>query len=80
VFTVPDGSTFTGVAIGLHDTCYETTSELSSGSCGLGAQKLTINGVAMPLLGNWPLPNQRHHGYCIQIEHGLLPLSLYTAN
>jgi FtsP/CotA-like multicopper oxidase with cupredoxin domain len=79
VFTVPDGSTFTGVAIGLNDTCYETTSELTSGSCGLGAQKLTINGVAMPLLGNWPLPNQRHHGYCIQIEHGLLPLSLYTA-
>jgi hypothetical protein len=40
-----------------------------------------INGVALPTSGAWPvtLPNQRHHGYCIQILHNGPPWSSFTA-
>jgi hypothetical protein len=85
-FTVPDGTTFQSGPLGPTAACYETTSELASGSSsgflgnGVGGGRcsgdgdhcrLTVNGREMPLDGDWtPLPPQRNHGYCIQTNRG----------
>jgi FtsP/CotA-like multicopper oxidase with cupredoxin domain len=74
-FTVPDGTTFNSGALGTGAGCFETTSEIATGSCtGLGAgQQLTINGKVETCNGtNWPTPltGERHFGYCIQVTAG----------
>ena len=73
-FTVPDGTTFNSGALGTGAACFETTSEIVTGSCtGLTGRTLTINGKVEPCNGaNWatPLTGQRHFGYCIQTTAG----------
>jgi FtsP/CotA-like multicopper oxidase with cupredoxin domain len=74
-FTVPDGTTFNSGALGTGAACFETTSEIVTGSCtGFGTgRQLTINGKVEPCTGaNWatPLTGQRHFGYCIQTTAG----------
>jgi len=74
-FTVPDGTTFNSGALGTGAACFETTSEIVTGSCtGLGTgRQLTINGRVMACSGsNWatPLVSQRNFGYCIQTTAG----------
>jgi hypothetical protein len=74
-FKVPDGTTFHSGALGTGAACFETTSEIVTGSCtGLGSGRtLTINGKVEPCNGaNWatPLTGQRHFGYCIQTTAG----------
>jgi FtsP/CotA-like multicopper oxidase with cupredoxin domain len=74
-FTVPDGTTFSSGPLGTGAACFETTSEIVTGSCtGLGTgRQLTINGKVQPCNGsNWatPLTSQRHFGYCIQTTAG----------
>jgi spore coat protein A, manganese oxidase len=82
-FTVPDGVTFQSGSLGGAATCHETTSELASGASSgfVAPRQLTVNGVAMPLNASWPatLPNQRHHGYCIQTTPGGLPTASFSA-
>lgn len=75
-FTVPDGTVFHSGALGTGAACFETTSEIVTGSCtGLGfGRQLTINGRVEPCNGaNWatPLVSERHFGYCIQVTPGL---------
>jgi len=74
-FKVPDGTTFNSGALGNGAACFETTSEIVTGSCtGLGSgRQLTLNGKVEPCNGaNWatPLTGQRHFGYCIQTTAG----------
>ena len=73
-FKVPDGTTFNSGALGTGAACFETTSEIVTGSCtGLTGRTLTINGKVEPCNGaNWatPLTSQRHFGYCIQTTAG----------
>ncbi len=73
-FTVPDGTTFNSGALGTGAACFETTSEIITGSCtGLTGRTLTINGKVEPCNGaNWatPLTGQRNFGYCIQTTAG----------
>ncbi|HEY3497500.1 MAG TPA: carbohydrate-binding protein [Polyangiaceae bacterium] len=82
-FTVPDNTSFTSGPLGGTASCYETTSELASGSSAsfTGVRQLTVNGVVMPQNGSWPttLPNQRHHGYCIQVTNGGTANASFTA-
>jgi FtsP/CotA-like multicopper oxidase with cupredoxin domain len=76
-FTVPDGGNFQSGNIGTGAACYETTSEIQSGGTAsfVSPRQLTVNGVVMPLNGNWPqpLPPQRNMGYCIQTTTGNNP-------
>jgi hypothetical protein len=73
-FTVPDGTTFHSGALGNGAACFETTSEIVTGSCtGLTGRTLTINGKVEPCNNaNWatPLIGQRNFGYCIQTTAG----------
>ena len=76
-FTVPDGTTFQSGTLGNAATCHETTSELLSGSCKNfeGGRRLTINGREVDCNSGersfgYPLPPQRHEGYCIQTNPG----------
>jgi hypothetical protein len=74
-FTVADGTTFNSGALGTGAACFETTSEIQTGSCtGLApGRQLTINGKVQRCDGaNWPYPltSQRHYGYCIQTTPG----------
>lgn len=76
-FTVPDGTTFQSGQLGQGPTCHETTSELLSGVCKSfeDGRKLTINGRQIDCGGGesgfgYPLPPQRHEGYCIQTTAG----------
>jgi spore coat protein A len=74
-FTVPDGTTFNSGALGTGAACFETTSEIVTGSCtGLGTgRQLTINGRVQTCNGSsWPTPltGQRNFGYCIQTTAG----------
>jgi FtsP/CotA-like multicopper oxidase with cupredoxin domain len=73
-FTVPDGTTFRSGALGTGAACFETTSEIVTGSCtGLTGRTLTINGKVEPCNNaNWatPLTGQRNFGYCIQTTAG----------
>lgn len=82
-FTVADGSNFQSGPLGTGATCHETTSEIMSGASSsfAGSRRLTVNGVQMPLNGNWPipLPYQRHHGYCIQTNAGNNSFASFTA-
>jgi hypothetical protein len=82
-FTVPDFTTFQSGPIGTGAGCWETTSELASGNSSsfVSPRQLTVNGVVMPLNGNWPttLPPQRHHGYCIQTTAGNQPWAAFAA-
>ncbi len=70
VITVPDGTTFSSTGM---NACYETDSQLYSitlkGDAPFGA-KVTVNGREMDSGVNYPLPPQRHHGYCIQTFGG----------
>jgi chitodextrinase len=74
-FTVPDGTTFDSGPLGTGPGCFETESEIFSGTCQnfQGGRKLTVNGQEVACNGtNWPypLPTQRNHGYCIQTTGG----------
>jgi hypothetical protein len=74
-FTVADGAVFNSGALGTGAACFETTSELISGSCtGLGTgRQITVNGKVQPCNGSawaYPLPSQRNFGYCIQTTPG----------
>lgn len=74
-FTVPDNTTFQSGALGTGAACFETTSELLSGTCnGIGSgRRLTVNGKQVNCNGgNWPypLPTQRNNGFCIQVTAG----------
>jgi hypothetical protein len=73
-FNVPDGTTFRSGALGNGAACFETTSEIVTGSCtGLTGRTLTINGKDEPCNNqNWatPLTGQRNFGYCIQTTAG----------
>jgi FtsP/CotA-like multicopper oxidase with cupredoxin domain len=76
-FTVPDNLDFQSGQLGTGAGCFETTSELLSGTSWgfVSPRVLTVNGVQMPLNGGWTntLPTQRHHGYCIQTTPGNQP-------
>jgi hypothetical protein len=82
-FTVPDGTTFSSGAVGSGAACYETLSQLDSGTCsGLGNRTVTVNGVAETCNGRgWssPLPVQRNEGYCIQATAGNPAGASFTA-
>jgi len=76
-FSVPDETTFRSGNLGNGATCHETTSELLSGTCKDfdGGRKLTINGREIDCDSGesgfgYPLPPQRHEGYCIQTTAG----------
>ena len=76
-FSVPDGNTFQSGHLGNGATCHETTSELLSGTCRnfAGGRDLTINGREIACDSGesgfgYPLPPQRHEGYCIQTTAG----------
>jgi hypothetical protein len=75
-FTVPDGSVFNSGNLGNGATCHETHSEVFSGACSnfSNGRKLLINGREVCDGGNdnwaYPLPTQRHHGYCLQTTSG----------
>jgi hypothetical protein len=79
---VPDGANFQSGPLGTGAACFETTSELLSGTSSSFAspRMLTVNGKQMPLNGNWTaLPNQRHHGYCIQTTTGNNSFAAFAA-
>jgi len=83
-FTVPDGVAFDSGAIGTGAGCFETESEILTGSCsGLAnGRQLTLNGKVMPCNGNdwaYPLPPQRNYGYCIQVTAGNGPNASFEA-
>jgi hypothetical protein len=81
-FTVPDGQNFQSGPLGTGAACFETTSELLSGTSSsfVSPRRLTVNGKQMPLNGNWTaLPTQRHHGYCIQTDTGNHPWAAFAA-
>jgi hypothetical protein len=82
-FSVSDGNTYTSVNLGTSEGCFETTSEIVTGSCLSSLRPLTVNGKTMPcdaLAWPVPLPTQRHHGYCIQVAPGLaLPVTNFSA-
>jgi hypothetical protein len=74
-FTVNDGTVARSSALGNGASCFETTSEIITGSCqGFGSGRtLTLNGKVQPCNGqNWaqPLTGERHFGYCIQVSAG----------
>jgi FtsP/CotA-like multicopper oxidase with cupredoxin domain len=82
-FSVPDTTTFSSGAIGNDAVCYETTSELLSGSSSgfATSRKLLVNGRLMPANAAWPtpLPPERNHGYCIQVDNGGTVSAAFTA-
>jgi hypothetical protein len=82
-FAVPDGQNLQSGPLGTGPTCHETMSQLlsGSGSSFVAPRQLTVNGVVMPLNGNWPmpLPKQRNMGYCIQTTGGNQPWAAFTA-
>ncbi|HEX3761075.1 MAG TPA: carbohydrate-binding protein, partial [Kofleriaceae bacterium] len=81
-FSVPDGTTFSSGRLGNGAACYETLSQIETGTCSNPDHRaLTVNGVAEQCNGHgWPapLPAQRNEGYCIQVSAGPSPLS-FTA-
>jgi hypothetical protein len=82
-FSVPDGTTFLSGPLGTGATCHETFSQLASGTASsfAGGRRLTINGRPQPANANWryPLPPQRHGGYCIQTTPGSQPSAAFAA-
>ena len=74
-FSVADGTQFQSGPLGTGAACFETESEILSGTCSnfQGNRRLTINGRQVSCNGsNWsyPLPPQRNYGYCIQVTAG----------
>jgi FtsP/CotA-like multicopper oxidase with cupredoxin domain len=74
-FTVADGTVFKSGSLGTGAGCFETTSEIITGSCtGLGfGRQITINGKVQKCDGSswaYPLPSERNFGYCIQTTSG----------
>jgi hypothetical protein len=75
-FSVADGTLYSSGPLGSEAGCYETTSQLFGGLCTwLGGRSVLVNGKVMPCGGiagafTYPLPSQRHHGYCIQASAG----------
>ena len=83
-FSVPDGTTFSSGALGTGAACYETLSQLDTGTCaGLPpGRRLTVNGVELTCNGQgWPapLPQQRNDGYCVQVNAGPGAMASFTA-
>jgi hypothetical protein len=82
-FSVADGSNFQSGPLGPGATCHETFSQLALGTSSSFAsgRTLTINGRPQPANGNWryPLPPQRHGGYCIQTTAGSQPWAAFAA-
>jgi hypothetical protein len=83
-FSVPDGTTFSSGALGTGTACYETLSQLDSGTCaGLPpGRRLTVNGIEETCNGKgWPapLPQQRNEGYCVQVSAGGNASAAFTA-
>lgn len=84
-FSVPDGTIFDSGPLGTGAACFETESELASGSCSGfdGDRTLTINGRPMSCGKDrkwaYPLPPQRHYGYCIQTTAGNSPNASFKA-
>jgi hypothetical protein len=83
VFSAPDGTTFASGNLGAGAGCFETLSQLDSGTCtNFGGRRLTVNGVPEVCNGQgWPapLPPQRNEGYCIQTTAGGNPTASFTA-
>jgi spore coat protein A, manganese oxidase len=76
-FSVPDGSTFQSGSLGTGEACYETESEILTGSCSgfTNGRQLSVNGTALQCASGqrpfpYPLPPQRNHGYCFQVPSG----------
>jgi spore coat protein A len=83
-FTVADGTTFNSGPLGTGAACFETESELFTGSCrNLGpARTLTVNGKPQSCNGgNWPypMPPQRNNGYCVQVNADGSPNASFQA-
>jgi FtsP/CotA-like multicopper oxidase with cupredoxin domain len=73
-FSVADGSTFNSGSLGTGDSCFETNSQLFSGSDSgfASGRQILVNGRPQNLNSNWkyPLPPEREDGYCIQVGSG----------
>ncbi len=73
-FSVADGSSFSSGNLGAGDSCFETVSQLASGSdAGFApGRTLQVNGRFQNLNANWrvPLPPERNDGYCVQVSGG----------
>ncbi|MGH2901390.1 MAG: carbohydrate-binding protein, partial [Solirubrobacteraceae bacterium] len=83
-FSVGDGTVFQSGPLGTGAACFETESELFSGSCrNLGPNRtLTINGKTETCNNSdwpYPLPPQRNHGYCIQVNADGSPNASFQA-
>lgn len=83
-FSAPDGTTFRSGNLGKNAACYETLSQLDTGTCThvTGPRTLRVNGVDEPCNNRgWPapLPPQRNDGYCIQVSGGNDPSASFTA-
>ena len=83
-FSVPDGTTFSSGNLGTGAACYETLSQLDSGTCSgfTAGRRLTVNGVAEVCNNRgWPapLPPQRNEGYCVQATGGGNASASFTA-
>ena len=83
-FSVPDGTTFSSGTLGTGAACYETLSQIDTGTCaGLPpGRRLTVNGIDEACNNQgWPapLPQQRNEGYCIQVTAGNGPNAAFTA-
>jgi hypothetical protein len=82
-FSVPDFGNFQSGNLGTGEVCYETTSEIRQGSSSsfVSPRRISVNGVDMPVNGNWPgLPPQRNEGYCIQAPPGNHPWAAFQVN
>jgi len=83
-FSVPDGTTFSSGDLGTGAACYETLSQIDTGTC-IGVppgRRLTVNGVEETCNNQgWPspLPQQRNEGYCIQLTPGANTNAAFTA-
>lgn len=82
-FSVADGTSFQSGALGTGAGCFETHSQLMSGTCSnfTGGRELTVNGEVQQCDStNWeqPLPPQRSHGYCIQTTAGNQPFAAFA--
>lgn len=83
-FSVADGTVFQSGALGTGAACFETESELFTGSCRNfnPTRPLTVNGKVQACNGNdwpYPLPPQRNNGYCIQVPADGSPTASFQA-
>jgi spore coat protein A, manganese oxidase len=83
-FSVADGRVFQSGALGTGAACFETESELFTGSCRNFSpnRPLTVNGKVQACNGNdwpYPMPAQRNNGYCIQVPADGSPNASFQA-